>query len=751
MELTINQALQQGVEAHKAGKLQDAERLYRAILQSQPQHPDANHNLGVLAVSVGKAEVALPLFKAALEANQSAAQFWLSYIDVLIKLDRLPEAKAVFDQARVKGVQGESLDRLERLLSQKTQAESPELNNSLLDTAIELKENGKFDQAIDLLQTGANQFPQDPNILALLSYCYILTDSLKEAVDYHDKAKSLAPDSASVGWNEVRLLLKRNDISKAVVTARSINKRFPDDIEGMGILGTCLRASNDIEESLLYLDKALSLDPTFAEALINRGLIRLTQNAKIEALADLEEAHKLKPHIKQIWDLVIGLKMEFEQFAEAILLLAVMTEIDPDNEQIFSNLGLCHQFLGELEEAVAAYKKAISLKPDYAMVYNNMGNILKEQGKLDQAIEAYKKTISLKHDSAVAYSNMGNALKDQAKLEESVQAHKKAILLEPDYFDAHNNIGNTYKEQGRLEEAVQAYKKAISLQPDNIAAHNNLGFALEEQGKLEDAIKCFDLVGNSTAVAKALECTYFLEQYDDFNERLKVIANADPENLRVAAMSAFAAHQLQQKDPYPFCENPIELVKFSHLKKHVSDSNAFIASILNEIKEVNSVWEPRNQATKAGFQTSNKLFSNPRENMKILKDIIRKELDLFRSEYKNSESTLIQNWPDEVKIAAWYVRMLQGGHQDSHIHPNGWVSGVLYLKTVELPTRNEGAIEFSLQGYDYPIKDEDYPQHLYQPKNGDLVLFPSSLFHKTIPVIQDVERCVIAFDLIRPN
>lgn len=52
MELTIDQALQQGVAAHKEGKLQEAEKLYRAILGSQPQHPDANHNLGVLAVSV---------------------------------------------------------------------------------------------------------------------------------------------------------------------------------------------------------------------------------------------------------------------------------------------------------------------------------------------------------------------------------------------------------------------------------------------------------------------------------------------------------------------------------------------------------------------------------------------------------------------------------------------------------------------------------------------------------------------------
>jgi len=74
MELTIEQLLQQGVAAHKEGRLQDAERFYRAILQSQPEHPDANHNLGVIAVSVNKADVALPLFKAGLGANPDIEQ-----------------------------------------------------------------------------------------------------------------------------------------------------------------------------------------------------------------------------------------------------------------------------------------------------------------------------------------------------------------------------------------------------------------------------------------------------------------------------------------------------------------------------------------------------------------------------------------------------------------------------------------------------------------------------------------------------
>ena len=66
MELTIEQALQRGVAAHKEGKLKDAERLYHTVLQSKPEPPDANHNLGLIAVSGGKTDTALPLFKIAL-------------------------------------------------------------------------------------------------------------------------------------------------------------------------------------------------------------------------------------------------------------------------------------------------------------------------------------------------------------------------------------------------------------------------------------------------------------------------------------------------------------------------------------------------------------------------------------------------------------------------------------------------------------------------------------------------------------
>jgi thioredoxin-like negative regulator of GroEL len=75
MDLYIKQTLQQAITAHKEGKVQDAECFYRAILKSEPNHADANHQLGLLTVSANKVDMALPMLKIALEANPKSEQF----------------------------------------------------------------------------------------------------------------------------------------------------------------------------------------------------------------------------------------------------------------------------------------------------------------------------------------------------------------------------------------------------------------------------------------------------------------------------------------------------------------------------------------------------------------------------------------------------------------------------------------------------------------------------------------------------
>ena len=116
MELSADEALKKGVEAHQAGQTQEAERLYSFVLNAQPNHPDANHNMGVLVVGVNKIQEALAYFKIALEANSSIGQYRLSYINTLIKLAELDDAKVALNQAKNIGAGGEAFDQIEQRL-----------------------------------------------------------------------------------------------------------------------------------------------------------------------------------------------------------------------------------------------------------------------------------------------------------------------------------------------------------------------------------------------------------------------------------------------------------------------------------------------------------------------------------------------------------------------------------------------------------------------------------------------------------
>ena len=118
MELTIDQALQQGVNAHKEGNLREAERLYRSILKSQPAHPDANNNLGMIMVENHQSDVALPFLMTALEGNLNSEAYWVNYINALINSNKLDSAKKFIKKANKAGFFGEKFDALsERVLS----------------------------------------------------------------------------------------------------------------------------------------------------------------------------------------------------------------------------------------------------------------------------------------------------------------------------------------------------------------------------------------------------------------------------------------------------------------------------------------------------------------------------------------------------------------------------------------------------------------------------------------------------------
>ena len=160
----IQKAMLEGVAAHKQGNLQEAEKFYRAILQVQPFHPDANHNLGMIALSQDRADIAITFFKKALEADPKVEQFWLSYIDALIKNRQFKRAKLIVKRARKKGIHNDKLESLKKHLELKSReggADSVVPQHQQAKKLVDFYQAGNFSRAEKLARSLIKEYPND--------------------------------------------------------------------------------------------------------------------------------------------------------------------------------------------------------------------------------------------------------------------------------------------------------------------------------------------------------------------------------------------------------------------------------------------------------------------------------------------------------------------------------------------------------------------------------------------------------------
>ena len=313
----VEELFQQGVELHKSGKVEVASQLYTAVLKAQPEHPDANHNMGVLAVGVGNIQEALPFFEAALDANADTAQFWLSYIDALINVERMADAQAVFDQAKNNGAQGNGFDQLEQRLNVPDQ-EPLETSTAALE--------GHQDQ---------------PNIL----------DSLKL-----DQALRLAKKKAKEGSTE-----EAQRIYQDILVKFPKNKRAIDGIKALA--GGPVGKTSKVQQ--LPQDQQ-----QMVVNLYNQGQL---QQALEQATVLLQQF----PSSGVLYNICGAVYKGLGQFDASLGAYNKALEIKPENAAVYYNMGNVLKDQGKLEEAIEAYNKALAIKPDDAETYLNMGNALK--------------------------------------------------------------------------------------------------------------------------------------------------------------------------------------------------------------------------------------------------------------------------------------------------------------------------------------------------------------------------------------
>lgn len=383
MDITLQQALERGIAAHKAGRAHEADQYYTAVLKANPRHPDANHNMGVLAVGLGKTEAALPFFKAALEINSNVVQFWLSYVDALIKLSRVDEAKKVLKQAKQNGVNTDLSQfevyksQLNKIIGIEQERDTGSLNEKL-NFVLNLCEKGEHEDALHNASKILIDHPNSFIVYNIMGAAYQAIGETHKAIEAFEKSISINPNFADAHNN----------------------------------LGLAYQTQGKPDKAIDAFNKAISINPKYADAYYNRGL-------SLDYIGNLEKA--VESYIK-------------------------VTLLKPKHAKAYYSMGMALKKLGKLKNAKDAYHKAIALEPSFGDAYNNLGNVLKSQGLLEDATQAYEKSISINPKSSNAFYNLGIALQELGRIPEAAEAYNKAISINPKHDEALWNQSGTVSD-----------------------------------------------------------------------------------------------------------------------------------------------------------------------------------------------------------------------------------------------------------------------------------------------------------------
>ena len=489
--LSLDEALQQAVAHHQARRLPEAEQLYRAILQAQPNQPDANHNLGVLARQVGQHAAGLPYLKTALDTNPSREQYVLSYAEALLATGQAGEALNVLQAAMQRGLNTQAL----QALWQTAEGSAPNVpEKGAAPTPVEMHQLAvlfnarRHEEAEGGARLLLEQYPDSGFAWKVLGAA--LQEQGKDALSALQKAVELLPDDAEAHNNLGNALRDRGQLDDAEASYRRALQIKPDFAMAHNNLGNALQDRGQHNDAVASYRRALEIKPDYAEAHYNIGFILKDLGQLDDAVASYRRALEIKPDYAEAHLNLGAAQQDLGRLEEAVVSYRRALEAKPNDAKAHNNLGVALQELGQIDNAVASYRRALEIKPDYAEAYLNLGAAQKDLGYLDEAVQSYHRALEIKPDYAEAYLNLGVAQQDLGQLDDAAVSYRCALKIKHD-DNALKNLANISLVQDHLDEAETSYRRALEINHDDIDAHNNFGNTMLALGQNDEAIASF--------------------------------------------------------------------------------------------------------------------------------------------------------------------------------------------------------------------------------------------------------------------
>ena len=450
--------------------------------------------------------------------------------------------------------------------------------------------------------------------------------------------------------------------------------------------------------------------------------------------------------------------MESNDYDLAIDCYQKALTIEPHSIDILSNLGVALRRQDRLAEALEVFEKALAVDPDNPRLHQSRGNVLYELGRVKEAVAAYQQSLSLDPGALEVHESLNEVLWQQGMGEDHLASYSSALQMVPQSLPLRLQYASSLSRTGRFPEAESVLREAGKIFGRDAGILAGLGLVLANRGRIPDAIEHLEAsielapenIRGRQDLARLLISTGQYQQALQHIDAAIALAPLDQSSIayrglcwrllrdpRAALLNDYDRFVKSYRIPVP--EGYRDIDEFNNALNHALD--ALHRSRIH----------PLDQTLRGGTQTHGNLFARRikevQEARNSIEHCIRRYIDEMDDDL---DHPLLGRKSERFRFSAsWSCRLKREGFHTNHVHPKGWISSSYYVAlpaAVRESGNHEGWIKFGESNLG--LGSLERIEKIVQPEEGLLVLFPSYMYHGTVPFAADEARTTIAFDVV---
>lgn len=567
----------------------------------------------------------------------------------------------------------------------------------------------------------------------------------------------------------------------------SSTSRDPDVLNVLALLSA---HQKHLEEAISLLRRSLDIRPRQAHAQLNLGKLHMMLGRSDDAIAAMRASIKANPEFLDAYFELARALQAIGRLDQAETTCRNLLRLKPDNgaaKGILSDILIAQ---GKLDQAETALRRALNDPldaPQKAQLQVAICKLLSQQGRKDEALAELDRASQL-GPSQIFDQIRAELLHDLKRYDEALDLYRTMLAREPLNVRVHNEYNDLLYRLGRDEEYLKSFDRAPPVPSLQFAKasflmhgkrdaeaydvfkamlgrnaedkHASVGLAtsLSRMGRHSEAVEMFDILVQryrDDANLQANAASAFIS-YGDPRRALALCEQGSrvaPDNQICLALMG-TAYRLLDDERDEYLNGYDSLIRIFELEPPTgfSDMDQFNAELNNYLDRLHpDTREHIAQSLRGGSQTIEEVFGVGHALIDLLEKSISAAVGRYICELPQDEfhPFLSRRRPGFSYAGSWSSRLADKGFHANHMHPQGWISSCYYVAVPDVvadPQTRQGWIKFGEP--DLLVRLANPIRRAIQPIPGRLVLFPSYMWHGTIPFSSNSTRTTIAFDAV---